>query len=222
ALEGFILEGFPPRLVVTLNPEMAVLASRDQEFRKIILSASLVLPDGVGIILASRVLGTPLKERVTGVDTVERFAAMASKKGYRPFFLGASPGVAQKAASVLAEKYPGFKVAGVYPGSPSPSEEEIILELIKKASPDALFVAYGSPAQEKWLARNLPFLNVPFAMGVGGAFDFIAGVVPRAPKVIRRAGFEWLFRLIVQPWRWKRQLALPVFCFLVLKEKLSL
>ncbi len=218
-LESFILEG-SPHLVVTLNPEMVVRASRDREFREIVLSASLVLPDGVGIVWASRILGTPLKERVTGVDTLERFAALASKKGYKPFFLGASPGVAQKAASVLSERYPGFKVAGVYSGSPSPSEEKTILEVIRSASPDALFVAYGSPAQEKWIARNLHSLKVPFAMGVGGAFDFIAGVVPRAPKIIRKVGLEWLFRLILQPWRWKRQLALPVFCALVVKERL--
>ncbi len=220
-LENFIHEGLPHQ-VVTLNPEMVVRASRDHEFRKIILSASLVLPDGVGIVLASRFLGRPLKERVTGVDTVERFAALAARRGYRPFFLGAGPGVAQKAASVLADKYPGFKVAGFYSGSPSPVEEEPILRVIKEATPDALFVAFGSPAQEKWIARNLHRLGVPVAMGVGGAFDFIAGVVPRAPRIMRQAGLEWLFRLMVQPWRWRRQLALTLFCFLVLKERFKI
>ncbi len=217
-LESFILGG-SPHLVVTLNPEMVVHASRDAEFRRVILSASLVLPDGIGIVLASRLLGHPLKERVTGVDTVERFAALAAEKGYRPFFLGARPGVAQKAAEVLAGRFPGFRVAGFYPGSPSPSEEEEIVRMVREASPDALFVAFGFPAQEKWLARNLHRLGVPVAMGVGGAFDFIAGVVPRAPRLIQKAGLEWLFRLIVQPWRWRRQLALPAFCFLVLREK---
>jgi len=220
ALESFVLEG-SPHMVVTLNPEMVVRASHDAEFRSIVLSASLVIPDGIGIVLASRLLGTPLKERVAGVDTVERFAALAAKKGYRPFFLGAAPGVAQKAASTLAQRYPGFKVAGFYSGSPSPSEEEAIVKLVRESSPDALFVAYGSPAQEKWIARNLHRLGVPVAMGVGGAFDFIAGIVPRAPKLIQRAGLEWLFRLLIQPWRWRRQLALPVFCFLVLREKLT-
>ncbi len=218
-MESFILEGSPHQ-VVTLNPEMVVHASRDAEFREVILSASLVLPDGIGVVLASRLLGSPLKERVTGVDTVERFAALGAEKGYRPFFLGARPGVARKAAEILMQKYPGFRVAGTYPGSPAPSEEEEILRMIREASPDALFVAFGFPAQEKWIARNFHRLGVPLAMGVGGALDFIAGVVPRAPRFIQKAGLEWLFRLIVQPWRWRRQLALPVFCFLVLKERL--
>jgi len=220
AFEEFIHEGSPHQ-VVTLNPELVVLSTRDSEFREIVNTASLVLPDGVGLLGASRMLGCPLKERVTGVDTFERFAELASRKGYRPFLLGAAPGVAEKVARTLSQRYPGFSVAGAYAGSPSPLEEDAIVEMVRNTRPDALFVAYGSPAQEKWIARNLERLGVPVAMGVGGAFDFIAGIVPRAPRFIRKAGLEWLFRLVIQPWRWRRQLALVRFCALVLAERLG-
>ncbi|RLC81125.1 MAG: glycosyltransferase [Chloroflexi bacterium] len=221
AFENFIHEGSPHQ-VVTINPELVIISIRDPEFREIANSASMVLPDGVGLLWASRVLGCPLRERVTGVDTLERFAALAAQRGYRPFLLGAAPGVAERVAHTLACRYPGFRAAGTYAGSPLPSEEERIVEMVRQAEPDVLFVAYGSPAQEKWIARNLERLGAPVAMGVGGAFDFIAGVVPRAPQFIRRLGLEWLFRLAIQPWRWRRQLALVKFCLLVLQERMRL
>jgi len=214
-IEDFIGQGMPHQ-VVTVNPEFIIAARSDPHFRQILNSAALSLPDGVGLLWATRFLGRPLRERVTGVDTVERVAELAARKGYRLFLLGAREGVAARAARVLKKRYPGLSVAGTYAGSPSPHEEDEIVELVREAKPDVLFVAYGAPQQEKWIARNLKRLGVPVAMGVGGAFDFIAGVVPRAPRWMQRWGLEWLYRLIRQPWRWRRMLALPRFVWLVL------
>jgi N-acetylglucosaminyldiphosphoundecaprenol N-acetyl-beta-D-mannosaminyltransferase len=216
-IEGFILDGTPHQLV-TINPEFVVAAQSDEEFRSILNSADLALPDGVGLLLASRFLGHPLRERVTGVDTVERVAELASRKGYRLFLLGAEEGVAEKAALRLRERYPGLEIVGTYSGSPSPEEEEEIVRMVKAAEPDVLFVAYGAPAQDKWIHRNLKRLGVPVCMGVGGAFDFIAGVTKRAPRWVQRLGLEWLHRLIHEPWRWRRQLALLKFLWMIIRK----
>jgi N-acetylglucosaminyldiphosphoundecaprenol N-acetyl-beta-D-mannosaminyltransferase len=134
------------------------------------------------------------------------------------YLLGAGPGVADQVAERLAAQSPSLQVVGTYSGSPDPAEEDALIARINAAAPDILFVAYGSPAQEKWLARNLPRLRVKVAMGVGGAFDFVAGITPRAPLWMRRAGLEWLHRLIKQPWRWRRMLRLPRFVWAVLRR----
>jgi len=124
--------------------------------------------------------------------------------------------VAERAAQRLTQKYPNLQIVGTYAGSPRPEEEDEIVGLVRAAHPDALFVAYGAPAQDLWIARNLHRLGVPVCMGVGGTFDFIAGVVPRAPDWVQRLGLEWSYRLLRQPWRWRRQLALARFVTLVL------
>jgi exopolysaccharide biosynthesis WecB/TagA/CpsF family protein len=213
----FIAEGVP-RQLVTINPEFIVAAERDPIFRFILNRAALRLPDGQGILWAARRMGQPLAERVTGVDLVERIAAEAAQKGWRLFFLGAAPGVAAQAAAVLATRYPGLQVAGSYAGSPDEKEEEAITARVRAAQAHVLLVAYGAPAQDKWIARNLPRLGTPVCMGVGGAFDFISGRVPRAPASWRRLGVEWLWRLRREPWRWRRMLALPRFALEVLLE----
>jgi len=120
---------------------------------------------------------------------------------------------------VLQARYPGLIVAGTFAGSPRPEDAPHILERLRKARPDLLFVAYGAPQQDLWIARYQPELGIPVAMGVGGAFDFIAGVVPRAPRWMREIGLEWLYRLIRQPWRWRRMLALPRFVLAVLAAR---
>src|SRR5690606_38622524 len=138
-------------------------------------------------------------------------AEQAAKKGWRLFLLGAAPGVADKTANILRQKHPGLHIAGTYSGSPAPEEEDGIVALVNASNADILFVAYGAPEQDKWIARNLPRLHVAMAMGVGGAFDFIAGIVPRAPQWMQRMGLEWLYRLYLQPWRIRRMLRLPRF-----------
>ena len=219
-IEGFIREGTPHQ-VVTVNPEFVMAARQDKEFRRILNAAHLALPDGIGLVWASRLLGRPLRERVAGSDLVPMIATLAAERGYRLFLLGAAEGVAAEAARRLREQNPGLVVAGTYAGSPAVEEEEEIVALVREARPHVLFVAYGAPAQDKWIARNLERLGVPVCMGVGGAFDFIAGVAKRAPRWVQRLGLEWLHRLLHQPWRWRRQLALVKFAGLVLRERLT-
>lgn len=214
------VESGQPHQIVTLNPEMLVLAGKDPDFRRLLNTAALNVPDGVGLLWAARLLGHPLRERVTGSDGIYHMAAECARLGYRPYFLGGARGVAETAGSRLAVAYPGLNVAGSYGGSPSLEEENDIVQRIRAAAPDVLFVAYGVPQEEKWIARNAQRLGVPVMIGVGGAFDFVAGVTRRAPVWMRRAGLEWLHRLMHQPWRWRRQLALPRFVLLVLAQRL--
>ncbi len=202
--------------IATVNPEFVMTARRDPVFRTALEQAALCLPDGVGITLTARYMGHPLRERVTGVDLVERLAARAAREGWRLFFLGAAPGVAEQTAALLAAQNPGLVVCGTWAGSPAPEEEEHIAGRVRAAQADILLVAYGAPAQDLWLARNLGRSGAAVGIGVGGAFDYLTGVVRRAPLLVRRLGLEWLYRLGRQPWRWRRQLALPLFALLVL------
>lgn len=209
----------PPRVhhVCTINPEFVMIAQRDVNFRNILRRCDLTVPDGVGLLWAARRLGTPLPERVTGSDGVPKIAERAAQTGWRLFLLGAAPGVAETTAAILQNRYPGLQIAGTYSGSPAPDEEDAIVERINASHADILFVAYGAPEQDKWIARNMPRLNVRMAMGVGGAFDFIAGILPRAPLWMQRMGLEWLYRLYLQPSRIGRMMRLPRFVLTVLR-----
>ena len=224
-IEDFIAEGRPHQ-IVTVNPEFVMAARRDPEFRAIINGAALALPDGVGLLWAGRILGQSLRERVTGSDGVPRIAERAAQKGWRLFLLGAAPGVAEETARRLVKHYPGLEIAGTYAGSPAIEEEASIASMVRRARPDVLFVAYGHPRQDKWIARNLDRLGTPACMGVGGAFDFITGLVPRAPAWMQRIGLEHFYRLLRQPWRWRRQVDVYRFGLLVLlaglKQKIGL
>jgi len=210
-----------PHHVCTVNPEFIMLARQDPIFFNILNRADLCVPDGVGLLWASRLLGSPIAQRVTGSDGVPLIAAHAAKHGWRIFFLGAASGIAEKAAAVLRQGHPGLQVAGSYAGSPAEAEEDHIVSLINGSAADILLVAYGAPAQDKWIARNLPRLHVKMAMGIGGSLDFIAGTVPRAPVWMRENGLEWLYRLIRQPWRLRRMLRLPRFVIAVLRRRHS-
>lgn len=215
-LAGWIKAGDRAHQVCTINPEFIMIAQNDPIFRVILQRADLCIPDGVGLLWAARVLGKPLIERVTGSDGTIRIAKEAAHHGWRLFFLGAAPGIAEQAARKLREQFPELQIVGTYAGSPSPEEEDSIVERVNASDADILLVAYGAPKQDKWIARNLPRLQVSMAMGVGGSFDFIAGAVPRAPLWMREYGLEWLYRLIKQPWRIKRMLRLPRFVLAVL------
>ncbi|MHB9031604.1 MAG: WecB/TagA/CpsF family glycosyltransferase [Anaerolineae bacterium] len=206
--------------VATVNPEFVMTAQRNHEFFVTINESALAIPDGVGLLWASRMLGKPLPERVTGSDTVPLIARMAAQKGYRLFLLGAAPGVAEKAAQILLRDNPGLQIVGTFSGSPRSEEEQEIVTLVQRAKPDFLFVAFGAPQQDLWIKRNMEQLQVPVCMGIGGTLDFIAGVAPRAPVWMRRCGLEWLYRLIRQPWRWRRMARLPKFALLVLAQRL--
>lgn len=208
-----------PHQVVTVNPEFVMEAQHNPTFRRVLQQASLATPDGFGLLLAARWLGTPFQGRATGVEIVNRLAILAAERGYRIFFLGAAPGVAETAAAVLQQRAPGLIVAGCFAGSPAPRHEPFLRQLIAAARPDILLVAYGHPRQDLWIARNQPHLQIPLAMGVGGVFDYLAGRVPLAPAWLRSLGLEWLFRLWLQPRRWRRILvAVPLFSWTVLRR----
>jgi N-acetylglucosaminyldiphosphoundecaprenol N-acetyl-beta-D-mannosaminyltransferase len=203
--------------IVTPNAEFVMQARRNPAFRQALAAADLSIPDGAGLLLAGQILGTPLREHVQGTDLAVELARLAAAEGYRLFLLGAAEGVAAEAGRRLQARFPGLQIAGAYAGSPRKEDEDAIVERIRAATPvHVLLVAYGAPAQDLWIARNLPRLDVGVAMGVGGVFDYLSGRVPRAPLWLRRAGFDWLFRLVVQPWRWRRQLALPQFVALAI------
>ncbi|MCY3980149.1 MAG: WecB/TagA/CpsF family glycosyltransferase [Chloroflexi bacterium] len=205
--------------VCTVNPEFIIVARRDPIFFNILNRAAICVPDGVGLLWASRHLGAPLPERVTGSDGVPLIARHAAEKGWKIFFLGAGEGIAERAAGILKAQHQQLIISGAYGGSPAEREEDEIVAMINASGADILLVAFGAPKQDKWIARNLPRLEVAMAMGVGGSFDFIAGVVPRAPQWMRDRGLEWLYRLLRQPWRLRRMLRLPRFVIAVLRQK---
>ena len=206
------------RQVCTVNPEFIMAARRNPGFAQVLVAADLCTPDGIGVLWAARLAGVRLNERVTGSDGIHRLCERAAAQGWRVFFLGAAPGVAERAAAELARLYPGLPVVGTYGGSPAAADWPQIRQRLAAARADLLFVAYGHPRQDIWIHQHRAELPVAVALGVGGAFDFVAGITPRAPLWLRRLGLEWLFRLARQPWRWRRMAALPLFALLVLVE----
>ena len=217
-IAGYIADGHTHH-IVTVNPEFVMEAQHNEPFGKALAQADLATPDGFGLMLVSRWRKTPLRTRVTGVDLVTRLTAEAAQRHWSIFLLGAEPGVAEQTATTLSQANPGLNIVGCYAGSPHPNEEQHIHTLIEQTQPDILLVAFGTPAQELWIARNRSSLQASVMIGVGGAFDFIAGVTPRAPLWVQKIGLEWLYRLIKQPWRWRRIMrAVPLFLWSALRE----
>jgi N-acetylglucosaminyldiphosphoundecaprenol N-acetyl-beta-D-mannosaminyltransferase len=207
-----------PHQLATANPEFVMAAQHNPAFCKVLNQADLCVPDGVGLLWAARRLGRVLPERVTGSDLVPLLARESAEKGWRIYLLGAGPGVAERTSQILLSQNPSLRIAGVYSGSPAEVDAQALVERVRLVRPDILWVAYGAPAQDLWIARHGSELGVPVMIGVGGAFDHIAGVRKRAPGWIQRIHLEWLFRLITQPWRWRRQLALPQFVWAVMRQ----
>ncbi len=207
-------------LVVTPNPEFVVLARRHPAFRAVLAGADLSIPDGGGLLLAARLWGTPLQEQVRGTDLCYGLAGAAPARGLRLFLLGGAPGVAGEAAARLQQRFPGLQIAGTFAGDGSPAGDAETVAAVRRAGRcDLLFVAYGAPRQEYWIARNLARLDVGMAIGVGGVLDFMSGRVRRAPPFVRRTGLDWLFRLVQQPRRLRRQATTIVpFVLLALAE----
>lgn len=210
--------GRPVRQICTVNPEFVVDAQSDNAFRQVLLEADLCVADGVGVAWAARILGKPVPERVTGSDGIFHICRCAAREGWRLFFLGAAPEVATRAATILAAMYPGLQIAGCYSGSPYAVDWRTVAAHIDAAAPDLIFVAFGHPKQDFWIHTHRDDIHAKVAIGVGGAFDFVAGIAPRAPVWMRRLGIEWLHRLATQPWRWRRMLKLPIFVWLVLRD----
>jgi N-acetylglucosaminyldiphosphoundecaprenol N-acetyl-beta-D-mannosaminyltransferase len=218
-LGAWIQAGEGLHQVCTVNPEFIVMAQRDPAFYALLQESALNVVDGWGAVWALRWRGVAVPERVTGSDGLPLIAARAAQKGWRLFFLGAEEGIAALAAEILRQKYPGLQIVGTYAGSPAAEEAPHLLSLIAAARPDMLFVAYGAPRQDVWIQQHrgaLAASGVRVAMGVGGSFDFLTGYIRRAPPWMRDWGLEWLYRLYLQPSRWRRMLRLPLFVFLVL------
>ena len=211
--------------VVSLNPENVVISTKDPQFRHIITEAKYTINDGVGIVLASRMLNGCFVPRMTGVDLMQNLLKMTSKESLRVLLVGGKTNLAEELADCYSRSYPASSFKGSVGfskvKSPAPDEQKKLLSIVAAVRPHLMFVAFGSPEQEKWIYQNRASLQGVTCIGVGGAFDFIGGGVRRAPRLIQKIGLEWLYRLVKQPWRWKRQLRLLEFVWLVLKEKLS-
>lgn len=218
-IASYVADGTPHQ-IATVNPEFLIEAQRNPFFRHVLLDADLRTADGVGLMLVGKLRRTPFCGRVTGSDLTVRLGQEAAARGWRVFLLGAAPGVAEQAAARLEADNPGLQIAGCFPGDARPRGDHESTAAVMAARPDIVLVAYGHPAQEMWIARNKYRVQAPVFIGVGGAFDYVAGVVPRAPRLIRRFGLEWLFRLVRQPWRWQRMArSLPVFVLASLREQ---
>jgi N-acetylglucosaminyldiphosphoundecaprenol N-acetyl-beta-D-mannosaminyltransferase len=215
------LESEVNRQVVTLNPEFVMYAQRDADFRELVRETDLVVPDGAGIVWAASRQGTTDIERVTGIDLMRSLCDRAASIEVPVFLLGAAPGIAAQAAVVLQEQYPGLEVAGTAVGAPDPEQAPALCAQIRESGAGMLFVAFGCPAQDFWIQQYQEETGALLAMGVGGSFDYISGAVPRAPGWLQRLNLEWLFRLVRQPWRWRRQRALISYVWRVLRERQS-
>lgn len=196
--------------VVTANPEIVMVANENPDVATI-LDQAYIVPDGIGIVYAAKWTNQPIYERVTGIELLEGLMEQADRHGWRVYLLGAGTDVIRLAAEQLAKRYPQAQIVGHRDGYFGPADEADIAREIATLQPHLLFVALGAPKQDVWIAKHRDQLQVPLAMGVGGSFDVISGKVKRAPMFWQKLHLEWLYRLLMQPSRWKRQLAIPRF-----------
>lgn len=204
-----LLEREGPHLVATPNPELVQRANKDPEFARILADADLVIPDGVGVMYAAKILGRPLKARVPGIDFASNLMKRMAETGKRLFLLGAAPGVAELAAVNLQAAYPGLVVCGTHDGYFK--EDGPAVQMIREAHADVVFVCLGAPKQEKWIAANGQATGARLLAGLGGSLDVFAGKVERAPERFQKLGLEWMYRLIKEPSRIGRMAKLPLF-----------
>jgi N-acetylglucosaminyldiphosphoundecaprenol N-acetyl-beta-D-mannosaminyltransferase len=208
--------------VYTPNSEIMMAAWRDPHLKKLLCEADLLVPDGAGVVLASKILGSPLKERVAGFDLTNRLFAFAKEKETAFFFCGGKPGVAEEAVKNLLSRNINIQVRGVRNGYFNEDEEDEIINDINSSGADILLVALGAPRQEKWIHKNRDKLKVKICIGVGGTFDVLAGRSTRAPKFFQKNGLEWLYRLYKEPWRFIRMMDLPRFILLAMAVRIGL
>lgn len=212
-----------PFHVVTANPEMVMNAKRNRKFRLLLKNADLVTPDGIGIVIGSKMLKEDVKERVTGYDTIHQLLKKREEeqKTTRLYLLGAQEEVIALAANKVKEQYPHVEVVGYHHGyfEPRSTEEERIVEEMKQVKPDLVLVGLGSPRQEEFIATHKEVIAGKVYIGCGGAFDVLSGTVERAPEMVQKLYLEWFWRLVKDPKRWKRQLDIPRFLIEVVKEK---
>jgi N-acetylglucosaminyldiphosphoundecaprenol N-acetyl-beta-D-mannosaminyltransferase len=222
AIDRFITEG-SPHYNIAINAAKVVEFQHDEKLRHAIQHAHLLTADGQSIVWASKLLGSPLPERVAGADLMQRLLAHAEERGYGVYFLGAKEEVVRACVEKAQTLYPALKIVGYRNGYFSPAEERLIVEAIRDARPQILFLGFGSPTKEYFMSRNHEEMCVPFVMGVGGTFDVFAGLVRRAPLWMQRLGLEWFYRLAQEPRRmWKRYLVgNSQFIALISRELLS-
>lgn len=203
-------------MIVAINPEKVMKASQDQELHNLLNRAEFQIPDGVGILIASKLQKGKIKQRVTGIDLMLRICEEAATQNKSIFLYGAKPGVAQEAKEELEKRYPNINISGIIDGYEK--DQILIQQTINSAQPDILFVAMGSPRQENWIEANRNDLYPFVYQGVGGSFDVLAGNIERAPEAFQKAGLEWFYRLLKEPSRIKRQIELPKFLYKILKK----
>ena len=203
--------------VVTPNPEIVEICREDEDARAAVNGADLVLADGIGVIYGAKMLGTPLKGRVTGIGFAQGLMARMAENGKSLFLLGAKPGVAEKAAENLQSQYPGLKIAGTHDGYFT--DDAPVIEAIRASGADVAFVCLGAPKQEKWMRRNGEATGAHLLVGLGGCLDVFSGEVQRAPEIFQKLGLEWLHRLVKNPSRAGRMMKLPLFLVHVAGEK---
>lgn len=204
--------------VVTPNSEIVYEAMADEGLRALLNAADLVLPDGAGVVLGSKILKTPLKEKVAGVDFADRLLGHLAETGGSVYLLGGKPGIAELAGQKMKEKHPDLIICGMADGYFK--DEGPVVAAIQQAAPDVLFVCLGAPKQEKFMARHQRDLPVGLMAGLGGSLDAFAGTVKRAPRWMIRLNLEWFYRLLKEPWRFKRMLRLPKFLWAVLRRRM--
>lgn len=205
--------------VLAVNPEKVIKAQTDATVMRLLRNAGLLIPDGIGVVLAARIFGLGKMQRVPGSELMPKLCELAVRKGLKVFFFGASPEVNLRAAQRLLERYPGLAIVGNQHGYVKDAEMPELIERINASQAQMLFVALGSPRQELWIEHYAPHLNVKIFQGVGGTFDVIAGTVKRAPWLFRKVHLEWFYRLMAQPKRLLRQTALPQFVYKVVIRK---
>lgn len=209
--------------IVSLNPENAIIALKRKEFEKVMMTAQISIADGIGIVLAARILGIAVGRRITGVDLMSKLIHMAGIMRLRVLLIGGNPNLALRLTQCYSKQYPEAKFKGMQGieniKKPKKSEEDVIFSIVAEYKPQLVFVAFGSPWQELWIDRHKKEFEKSVCMGVGQGFDVAGGLVRRAPGWMRIIGLEWLYRLMSQPWRWKRQLRLVEFSWLVLQAK---
>ncbi len=215
--EGLLSDG-KNHMIVTPNAEIAYMAAKDIKLGKVINSADMVVADGIGVVYASKICGTPVKQKVPGVELGERVLKNAAVSGRGVFFLGAKPGVAELAAAKVSEKYPGINFVGIRDGYFKDDNE--VVESINASGAEILFVCLGAPKQELWMAKNKDKLTTRLMLGLGGSLDSYAGTVKRAPDIFIKLGLEWFYRLLKEPKRFGRMLALPKYMFAVIFDAL--
>lgn len=219
SIAGDLLRRDAVSYVVTPNSEIVYEAMADQGLRDLLNGADLVLPDGAGVVLGSKILKTPLKQKVAGVDFADRLLGLLAENGGTVYLLGSKPGIAELAAEKMLPKHPGLQICGLADGYFK--EEGPVIEKINQAKPDVLFVCLGAPKQEKFMAAHQKDLQVKVMIGLGGSLDSFAGTVKRAPKWMIACNLEWFYRLLKEPWRFKRMLRLPKFLWAVVRRRIG-